>query len=90
MFKAKLSDIVIEGACYSDTQQGHVLRTFISREAQDRMDLLKLASQILNKLDEIYGDMATSVSLLVNKLLHLKLTKVTECWSFLLQSSRIT
>ena len=47
-------------------------------EAQERVDHLKLGSEMINILDELYGDSATSVSILVNKLLHLRLTKVTD------------
>ena len=84
LFKAKFKDIVIDGAGYSDTQQGHVLRNLIPKEAQERVDHLKLGSEMINILDELYGDAATSVSILVNKLLHLRLTRVTmtmtRCW----------
>ena len=78
LFKAKFRDIVIEGAGYSDTQQGHVLRTLIPAEALERVDHLKLGSEIFTELDEMYGDTATSVSILVNKLLNLKLCKVAD------------
>ena len=78
LFKAKFEDIVVEGAGYSDTQQGHVLRTLIPKQAQERVDHLKLGSEMFAKLDELYGDAATSVSILVNQLLHLKLTRTSD------------
>ena len=78
LFKAKSRDIVVDGAGYSDTQQGHVLRNLIPMEAQERVDHLKFGSEMINISDELYGDAATSVSILVNKLLHLRLTKMTD------------
>ena len=54
------------------------MRNLIPMEAQERVDHLKLGSEMFAILDELYGDAATSVSILVNKLLHLRLTKVTD------------
>ena len=78
LFKHNFKDIVIEGAGYPDTSQGHILRDLIPKEAQDRIDHLKLASEMFAVLDEMYGDTATSISILVNRLLCLSLSKITD------------
>ena len=78
LFKHKFNDIVVDGAGYSDTSQGHVLRGLVPKEALDRIEHLKQASEMFKVLDEVYGDVATSISILVNRLLSLRLTKSTE------------
>ena len=79
LFKAKFEDIVVTGAGYDDTAQGHILRSVVPKEAQERIEHVKLASEMMVILNEIYGDPATSVSLIVNKLLNLSLKKAPEC-----------
>ena len=73
LFKSKFKDIVVAGAGYDDTAQGHILRDVVPKEAQERIEHVKLASEMLEILDKIYGDPATSVSIIVNKLLNLEL-----------------
>ena len=77
LFKDKFRDLVAQ-ASYDDSAQGHVLRDVVPKEAQNRIEHLKLASEMFVILDQMYGDTATSVGIIVNKLLHLKLTKTTE------------
>jgi hypothetical protein len=71
LFKSKFEDIVIAGAGYDNTAQGHVLCDVVPKEAQERVEHVKLSSEMLKLLDKIYGDPATSVSIIVNKLLNL-------------------
>jgi hypothetical protein len=40
----------------------------VPKEAQERIEHVKLASEMMLILNEIYGDPATSVSLIVNEL----------------------
>ena len=58
----KLEPPVFDGSDYSDTQQNHVLRTLIPKQAKERLDHLKPGSEMFFKLDELYGDTATSAS----------------------------
>ena len=69
---------MIAGAGYDDTAQGHILRDVVPKEAQERIEHVKLASEMLKLLDKIYGDPATSVSIIVNKLLNLGLKSITD------------
>ena len=78
LFKSKFKDIVATGAGYDDTAQGHILRDIVPKEAQERIEHVKLASEMMVILDKIYGDLATSVSIIVNKLLSLRLKKTTD------------
>ena len=77
LFKDKFKDLVSQ-ASYDDSAQGHVLQGVVPKEAQDRIEHLKLASEMMSILDQMYGDPATSVGIIVNKLLNLKLLKSTE------------
>jgi hypothetical protein len=78
LFKSKFDDIVIKGAGYDDTAQGHILRDVVPKEAHERIEHVKLASEMMMILDKIYGDTATSVSIIVNKLLNLRLKSTTD------------
>ena len=78
LFKQQFTDIVIEGEKYSKTSQGHVLKSLVLSEARDRIEHLQSTFEMFTVLDEMYGDVATSVSILVNRLLLLKLTKTTD------------
>ena len=55
-----------------------MLRDVIPKEAQERIEHVKLASEMFVILNKIYGDPATSVRIIVNKLLQLKLGKTTD------------
>ena len=78
LFKSKFADIVVTGAGYDDTAQGHILRNVLPKEAQERIEHVKLAPEMMVILDRIFGDPATSVSLIVNKLLNLSLQNAPE------------
>ena len=69
---------MIVGAGFDDTAQGHILREAVPKEAQERIEHVKLASEMLKLLDKTYGDPATSVSIIVNKLLNLVLKSITD------------
>ena len=79
LFKAKFEDIVVTGAGYDDTAQGHILRSVVPKQAQERIEHVKLASEMMVILNDIFGDPATSVSLIVHKLLNLSLKEAPEC-----------
>ena len=78
LFKSKFEDIVVAGAGHDDTAQGHILREVVPKEAQERIEHVKLASEMMSILDKIFGDPATSVSIIVNKLLNLALKNAPE------------
>ena len=78
LFKSKFSDIVITGAGYDDTAQGHILRDVVPKEAQERIEHVKLASEMFEVFNKIYGDPATSVSIIVNRLLNFRMQKTTD------------
>ena len=67
--KSKFEDIVVTGAGHEDTAQGHIFRAVVPGGAQERIELVKLSSEMMVILDKIYEDPATSVSIIVNKLL---------------------
>ena len=59
LFKSKFADIVVTGAGYDDTAQGHILRNVLPKEAQERIEHVKLAPEMMVILDRIFGDPAT-------------------------------
>ena len=63
------------GANYEDVAQGHILKDVIPKEAAERVEHLSSAKEMFEILGKVYGNAETSVSLIVNKLLYLKLTK---------------
>ena len=63
---------------HDETSQGHILREAIPKTAPDRISHIKNGSDMFKILDRMFGDLDTSVSIIVNRLLHLKLSKTTD------------